>query len=190
MDRAPSRETGTAEVPLLPTIMALFQSPFDAERAVSELSLNGFAPDDVSILVFETVKAKDPARDGLLAWLSRGGALGDTADRSDGVTALDGTGVGAVFGGLVGTALGSLSRGGPVIGMTGGMMLGGLVGYLIDRLVPERRRGLREVKELDGLILVRVAIREPERMAGVQRLLRENNAKQLADLPQTQAGAL
>jgi hypothetical protein len=70
------------------------QTPIAAEKAVAELSLNGFTEKDVSIVLFSAVPPPKEGAGGLVGWLSRGGFLGDTIDRSDGISVMDGVGVG------------------------------------------------------------------------------------------------
>ncbi|HLN65353.1 MAG TPA: hypothetical protein VK464_27845, partial [Symbiobacteriaceae bacterium] len=124
----------------MPTVMALFQHAHDAERAISELSLIGFTEKDVSMVMFSANPASHPGKKGFMGWLSRGGLLGDTVDSTDGISVLDGTGVGAVICSLIGTILGSEWRYGPVATGTAGLVAGGIIGFLIDRLIPEKRR--------------------------------------------------
>jgi outer membrane lipoprotein SlyB len=165
--------------------MALFQSTEAAERAVLELSLNGFTEKDVDMVLFSGLPSDTPR--GLIEWLSRGGALGDTIDRSDGVSVMDGMGMGAVFGGLLGIGLGSRWRLGPVVWSTLGMLGGGLLGLLVDRLIPEKRRDQLETRLMRGLVLIQVSSPVAERVEAAKRVLKASHAKQMADLPVPQA---
>jgi hypothetical protein len=163
--------------------MALFQTLEHVERAVAELSLNGFTEKDVDVVIFSAKAEPRPGKSGFLGWLSRGGPLGDTVDRSDGVSVMDGVSVGAVMVGLLGLVFGSRWRLGPVTYGTFGMLLGGLIGLLCDRLIPEKRRDQLELARVQGLILVQVRSNVAARAEAAQRLLEGNHAKQVAVIP-------
>ncbi|HLN62081.1 MAG TPA: hypothetical protein VK464_11070 [Symbiobacteriaceae bacterium] len=169
----------------MPAVMGLFQSTEQAERAVVELSLNGFTEKDVALVLFSALPSKKPR--GLLEWLSRGGALGDTIDKSDGVSVMDGIGIGAVFGGLLGITLGSRWHLGPVVWATLGMLGGGMLGLLVDRLIPEKRRDQLESSLIAGLILLQVSSPVAERLELARRILKGAHVKQMADLPDSEA---
>lgn len=103
-------------------------------------------------------------------------------DRSDGISVLDGTAVGAVIFSLVGIILGSQWRMGPIAAATGGLLLGGLLGYIVDCLIPEKRLEQRELRLLPGLVLVQVSTTDSDRAKEAERLLRDGEAKQLTVL--------
>lgn len=168
----------------MPVVMALFDNPTDAERAVSELSLNGFTEKDVSVVLFKAFPTPWARKHGLLGWLMRGGLLGDTIDRADGKSFMDGTGVGAVVGALLGMVYGSLWRYGPIAASTGGLLAGGLLGYLVDRLIPEKRREQMDHPRARGSILVRVRCPTTTKGNAVRRLLKSNQARELVVLPE------
>ncbi len=165
--------------------MGLFQSTEQAERAVAELSLNGFTEKDVAMVLFSALPTAKPK--GVLEWLSRGGALGDTIDKSDGISQMDGVGVGAVFGGLLGITLGSRWRLGPVVWSTLGMLGGGITGWIVDRLIPEKRRDQLEASLIRGLILLQVTAPVAERIDLAKTILKGAHVKQMADLPESEA---
>lgn len=168
-------------------VMALFQSETDAELAVSELSLIGFTEKDVAMVIFSAVAQPKPGGSGLLGWLARGGLLGDTMDRTDGVSVMDGTSVAAVFGGVLGIVFGSRWVYGPVTLGTLGMLGGGLLGFLIDRLIPEKRRDEYESSLIPGMILLEVSSSAADRLEAASRVLKRRGAKQLAMLPEHDA---
>jgi hypothetical protein len=96
---------------------------------------------------------------------------------------MDGVSVGAVMVGILGLVFGSRWRLGPVAYGTFGMLLGGLIGLLFDRLIPEKRRDQFELARVQGLILVEVRSNVATRVEAAKRLLEGNNAKQVAVLP-------
>lgn len=166
--------------------MALFQLPELAEQAVAELSLSGFTEKDVALVLFSAVR--EPKSSGFLGRFMRGGVLGDTIDYSDGVSVMDGTGLGAVFGGLLGLTWGTRYPIGPVTMGTLGMLGGGLVGFLVDRLIPEKRRGLYEMSRMPGLIMVEVTALIKERAEEARRVLERHAPKQIAVVEGERAG--
>lgn len=171
----------------MPAVMALFQSPDHAERAVAELSLNGFTEKDVSMVIFSATRRSPTGGKGFLSWLGRGGLLGDSIDRSDGVSVMDGACVGAVFGGLLGLVYGVLWVYGPIALGTLGLLAGGIVGIVVDRLIPEKRRDQLETSLIPGLIMIQVEHVLAERAEAAKRVLQANQAKQMADLPASQS---
>lgn len=168
----------------MPTVMALFQSDHDAERAVLELSLLGFTEKDVSMVVFAAQPHPQEGRQGLIGWLARGGFLGDTIDRSDGTSVMDGVGVGAVIFGLLGMIYGSRWHMGPVAGSTLGFLAGGVLGYVLDKVIPEKRRDQMETSQIPGMLLLLVTASDDRRVETASRLLKATKAKQLAVLPE------
>lgn len=168
-------------------VMAIFQTTHDVERAVAELSVNGFSEKDVALIIFSPVPAE--AKGGLLGWLARGGLLGDTIDQSDGVSAMDGIATGAVIGCLLGMVWGSHWRWGPIAWATLGLMIGGIVGLILDWLIPEKRRGEADLGRGRGLMLVQVTALVADRASAARRLLEANNAQQIVVLPGSGGGS-
>jgi hypothetical protein len=160
--------------------MALFHEPDDVEAAIAELSLNGFTEKDVSVVIFEAAPPPKIRGSGLAGWLARGGFFGDTIDRSDGISRMDGIGVGAMIGCLLGVVFGSQWRFGPVATGTAGLLLGGLIGLMVDRLIPEQGYERRESGVVDGLMLVKVSIPSSKQPHSIKQLLERNGANQLA----------
>ncbi|MGE5674779.1 MAG: hypothetical protein ACM3XM_13060 [Mycobacterium leprae] len=166
----------------MPTVMALFQSNLDTERAIAELSLNGFSEKDVALVIFSALQPPKKQR-GLLSWLARGGFLGDTLDSSDGRSVMDGVGVGGLIGTLAGLIYGSLWRYGPITGAVLGLLGGGLIGYVLDCVIPDRRKDQFETALNDGMLLVQVNALVGARAEEAMRIMNGNNAKQVAVLP-------
>jgi hypothetical protein len=167
----------------VPTVLAIFQLPTHAEQAVAELSLNGFTEKDVAMVLFSAVPPSSPGKGGLLGWLQRGGALGDTIDRSDGVGVMDGVSIGAVMAGLLGLSWGSRMRYGPIAVGTVAMLAGGLLGYIVDRLIPEKRRDQYEMARIEGVVMLQISTPLAERAELIKRVLKSRGVKQMAELP-------
>lgn len=164
----------------MPTILGLFQAADLAEQAVAELSLNGFTEKDVGIVLFSAVAPPRPGGTGLVGWLQRGGLLGDTLDHADGVSVMDGISIGAVLLGVLGLVWGSRLGPGPVALATLGMLGGGLIGYICDRLIPEKRRDLYDSARIDGLIMIKVTSPVASRSEEARAILERAMAKQVA----------
>ena len=123
------------------TVVAIFDSHSQAEDAAYIIKERGLRDEDISIITkqteasdFKNDKAKnDDIDDGVLT----GGVLGG----------LGGLALGA--GSLVVPGLGIIAAAGPIVGILGGAVAGGVVGGLIDLGIPEdeSRRYESEIKE-------------------------------------------
>ncbi len=119
-----------------------------------------------------------PPSPGLLGWLQRGGVLGDTLVRSDGISVLDGAVAGATIGGLGGIIAGATFTAGPVALGALGILGGGLAGYLADLAIPERsspeHAALAESLPFGaGALLLQVDCPTPAAADAVELILRE-----------------
>jgi uncharacterized membrane protein len=137
------------------SVYAIFKTRSDAEDALQQLRLNGFRPEDISILFPDNVGTKDmgvknstKAPEAAVA----GGAAGAAA--------------GGVFGWLVGAGslaipgVGPLIAAGPIMaalaGLGAGAALGGASGALVGAGIPEYEAQRYEGRVRDGGILVSV----------------------------------
>lgn len=119
-------------------VVGLVRSAYDLEQAILALKQAGFSPGDFRWINLQPEPgAKEPK--GFLAFLRRGGFLGDTQYRSDNASLMDGTAAGATIFALVGIVYGSLWRMGPITGGTVGVLAGGLIGWLLDQWIHEKR---------------------------------------------------
>lgn len=165
------------------TVIGLFRSTYEVDKAVNHLLSHRFQGTQIRVVTMRETRFAPLPRKGLLGWLMRGGVLGDTIDRSDGTSVMDGTVAGATIGGLAGVILGSTLLPGPVALGVAGIMGGGLIGYLLDRMVPEIRR-LEYDKALDmGATLVLVRCRTPQETDTAEHLLQENQAHEVGRIP-------
>jgi hypothetical protein len=163
----------------LPRLIGLFQSQFKVDRCITELELHGFTANELSVILFSADRSQQQGR-GLLAWIANGGVFGDTMDQSDGVSVMDGMTVAAAVGALWGVVWGSRMAWGPInVGLLG-ILAGGLVGYIVDRLIPEKRRGAYQTSKLKGFIQIEVVTDNPERINLVQKIFTRNKPDQSA----------
>jgi len=123
------------------TVIGVFNSRDQAEKAVSDLRNKGFE-NEISIV------AKDES----------GGARGDSIT--------DGTTTGGVLGGIAGLAIGAgalaipglgpIIAAGPIAGLLSGAATGGIAGGLTDWGIPEERGKYYEGKVKEGNIIAAV----------------------------------
>lgn len=114
------------------------RSAYDLERAILALRQAGFSGGDVRWINLEREPGAPEPR-GFLAFLRSGGFLGDTQFRADNASLMDGTAAGAALFALIGMVYGSVWRMGPISGAALGVLGGGLLGWLLDQLVREKR---------------------------------------------------
>lgn len=171
----------------MPRVLGLFQSQFRVERTIEALKRYGFTPEEIGVILFSSSPSRNKLL-GIRGWLLRGGILGDTMDQTDGVSTMDGITVAASIGGLVGIVWGSRLDWGPIAWAVIGLLGGGLVGLIIDRLVPEQRRDIYETKKLKGLMQVEVTALTTERALKAKRILETNEADQIAVIPAGEGG--
>lgn len=152
------------------TVLGVFDSSDQAERAVDELQRQGFKRDEISIVAKEST-----ARGG------RGGGRGarsteeDTGFLSEGITtggAVGGAaGLLASMGALAIPGIGPIVAAGPIAAVLGGAVTGGLAGGLIDWGIPEEsgRRYQESVQEGKIVAMVRSSDDKVEEAANIFR---------------------
>ncbi|MBS3937353.1 MAG: hypothetical protein KGZ50_02105 [Peptococcaceae bacterium] len=163
------------------TIVGVFRSESDAERAVRALRSSGFRDQEISIV------AKDRGTQGKQ---QKSGGQGATM-RSGTDNVSDGMTTGAAWGGIAGLALGAgalaipglgpIIAAGPIAATLTGAATGGLAGGLIDWGIPaERGRQLQEeVRQGNMLAILQCAGDQcsEERVNKAANILRENGAR-------------
>lgn len=159
------------------TVVGVFRSESEAERAVRALRDNGFNEGEISIV------AKDRGQGGQRhSERGRGGA--ETTMREDGIS--DGLASGAAWGGLAGLALGAgalaipglgpIVAAGPIAAALTGAATGGLAGGLIDWGIPEDRGRQLQEEVRQGKILAVLQCGD-DKVDRAANILRENGAK-------------
>lgn len=154
------------------TVVGIFRSENEAERAVSALRENGFKDQEISIVAKDRGNNRNRSTEG------------NTTMREDGIS--DGMASGAAWGGLAGLALGAgalaipglgpIVAAGPIAAALTGAATGGLAGGLIDWGIPEEsgRQLQEEVKQGKILALLRCGDDKVNKAANI---LRENGAR-------------
>ena len=155
------------------TVVGVFKSESDAERAVGSLRENGFRDQEISIVA----KDEGKRRQGNQGGQNRG-------MQDDGIS--DGLASGAAWGGLAGLALGAgalaipglgpIVAAGPIAAALTGAATGGLAGGLIDWGIPEEsgRQLQEEVRRGNILAILQCGEEKVDKAANI---LRENGAK-------------
>lgn len=178
------------------TVIGVFSSKAQAERAVSELREKGFS-NQISILARGSEGAKNPVEEVSNRVTLRGdvhenpvdsAAVEDAArgpETGNNETVLDGAGWGASLGGAAGLLAGAgflalpgfgpILAAGPISAALTGAATGGIAGGLLDYGIPDERgrRYEEEVRSGRILAIVRTDARKAEEAA---QILRRNGA--------------
>lgn len=160
---------------MLKTVIGLFDTRSQAEKAVSDLRGRGFH-EEISILAADKSKANSDAE--RYNQLSRPATGGGSI--SSGLT------TGGMLGGLAGLAMGAgalaipgigpIVAAGPIAGLLSGAATGGIAGGLIDWGIPAERGRFYEGKVREGKILASVRTDEKKVLDAAQ-ILRQNGAQ-------------
>lgn len=168
------------------TVVGVFKSESEAERAVGSLRENGFRDQEISIVAKDDGKRRQGNQDGNGAQNNQGGRSRGQAQGMQGDSISDGLASGAAWGGLAGLALGAgalaipglgpIVAAGPIAAALTGAATGGLAGGLIDWGIPEEsgRQLQEEVRRGNILALLQCSEDRVDRAANI---LRENGAK-------------
>ncbi|HQE05153.1 MAG: general stress protein [Tepidanaerobacteraceae bacterium] len=153
------------------TVVGVFDSRDQAERAVAELRQSGFDTNEISIV------AKEQQGQDTQADTTMGMGMGTVAD---------GTTTGGVLGGLAGLAMGAgalaipglgpVIAAGPIAGLLSGAATGGIAGGLIDWGIPEEQGRKYEEEVKKGKILAAVRAHEGKVDAAAE-IFRRNGAR-------------
>lgn len=165
---------------MVKTVIGVFDSKEQAEKAVSQMRNSGFDTNEISIV------AKGGKGGG-----NGGSGNGNSGDDEDGGTldmdtVADGTTTGGVLGGLAGLALGAgalavpglgpIIAAGPIAGLISGAATGGVAGGLLDWGIPEERGRYYEGEVRKGRILAVVRAHE-QKVGNAAAIMRQNGAK-------------
>lgn len=148
------------------TVIGIFESKFDAEKAVTALRQQGFSNEEINII------SKKQSQDE------------DTDVVDDDI--MDGTLTGATIGGIGGLIVGAgalmipgigpILAMGPIAAALSGAMVGGLAGGLIDWGIPSVDSKHYEEEVSNGSILAIIRT-DAVKMSSVAQILRQNGAK-------------
>lgn len=171
----------------MPSVIGLFRSNHELEKSVLQLLSQQFQGSQLTVVPMQETKAA-PKPGGIRGWLMRGGVFGDTLDRSDGTSVLDGITAGATVGGLAGVLVGAAFLPGPVALGVGGILGGGFLGWLLDLLIPENRRQEYARALRKGSTLLQVECESPQQAEVALEILRDNQAHEVARVPERRRG--
>lgn len=150
------------------TVLGVFNSVDQAERAAGDLQRKGISRDDISIVAKEASAKRGGDRDratnqDLSQGVSTGGAIGGAAGLLAGIGALAIPGVGPII------------AAGPIAAALTGAVTGGVAGGLVDWGIPEEsgRRYEEHVKE--GKIVTAVKC-DDDKVEDCAEILRRNGA--------------
>jgi uncharacterized membrane protein len=155
---------------MLKTVIGLFDSRDQAERAVSALRNSGFH-EEISIVAADKSQATGQQKSGemgvnegsISSGVSTGGVLGGLAGLAAGAGALAIPGIGPIV------------AAGPIAGLLSGAATGGIAGGLIDWGIPAERGKYYEGKVREGKILASVRTEEAK-INSAADILRKNGA--------------
>lgn len=152
---------------MLKTVIGLFESRDQAEKAASDLRGSGFH-DEISILAADkgkvTGKAVGTDEKNIYSGVTTGGVLGGLA------------GLGLGVGALAIPGVGPLVAAGPIAALLSGALTGGIAGGLIDWGIPAERGKFYESKIREGKILASVRADE-NKIGPAADILRRNGAR-------------
>lgn len=160
---------------MLKTVVGLFDSRDQAEKAVSALRGSAFH-EEISILAADKSNAGgDAERYNQLSRPATGGG-----------SVASGASTGGVLGGLAGLAMGAgalaipgigpIIAAGPIAGLLSGTATGGIAGGLIDWGIPAERGRFYEGKVREGKILASVRT-DDKKINDAATILRQNGAQ-------------
>jgi outer membrane lipoprotein SlyB len=152
------------------TVLGVFNSVDQAEKAADELQKKGFNKDEISIVAKETSanrgggdRDRDTMNQDLSQGVSTGGAIGGAAGLLAGIGALAIPGIGPII------------AAGPIAAALTGAVTGGVAGGLLDWGVPEDTGRKYEEKVKEGKIVAAVKTGD-DKVQDVADILRRNGA--------------
>lgn len=170
---------------LAKTIVAIFEVYDNAEKAANEIRNNGLRTDNISIISKGNRNKAyyKPNYNKRQIKIISSGLIPHLVSKRERIS--DGIITGGIFGGVIGiiagvssmyiSGLGIISAVGPIACLIVGLILGGLIGGLLDLGIPKKRR-----KEYDNLILNGNTIFsmkvDEERMESIIEIIEQNGA--------------
>lgn len=157
------------------TVVAIFDSFFNAENSASQIKNQGLKTDDISIVTKEKNETQSNGLTATMGTTSKG--VNDNI--SDGVV------TGGILGGLAGLLIGAgslmipglgiIAAAGPITGLLSGAVTGGVVGGLIDLGIPENKSRQYETDIKSGKVLFSMKT-DDDKVDKISAILRENYA--------------
>ena len=142
-------------------IYGLFRPSLALELGINKLKDEGFTGEKLAVIVLDFLT---PGKQTLL----------DSMYRADGMSLVDGIAIAASIGMVFGVIYGSVIYIGPIALGLIGMVAGGGVGYLLDRMIQKKKK--REHNAPSGEIIVAVHCRSEEEAAQAKSIMKEHQA--------------
>lgn len=162
------------------TIVAVFSSQDNAQRAAEQIKDQGLRTDDISIVA----KQSDGESNGNIKMQQDTGIGNSMEVKNDNIS--DGVVTGGILGGAAGLLIGAgsmvipglgiIAAAGPITGLLSGAVTGGIVGSLIDLGIPEKRSEKYEADIKEGKILFSMKSDE-DKIDEISTILRNNMAE-------------
>lgn len=156
------------------TVLGVFETVSDAEKAVQELERKGFDRREISIVAKESTargegdsddsRESDMGSSSLSSGVATGGAIGGAA------------GLLASVGALAIPGIGPIVAAGPIAALLGGAVTGGVAGGLIDWGIPEESGRRYEESVRQGKVVAALKS-DDDKIEEAANILRENGAK-------------
>lgn len=153
------------------TVIGVFTSREQAEKAVSELRSKGF---DREISIMAKDQDDTRGRDENTVMFGGGDSIGDGATTGGVLGGIAGLAIGA--GALAIPGLGPIVAAGPIAGLLSGAASGGIAGGLVDWGIPEERGKFYEGKVREGNIVCAIQSSD-DKINAAADILRRNGAQ-------------
>lgn len=165
------------------TVIGIFGDRQRADQAIDELERQGFANQDISVIVREnTARGQTGGAtivEGVASGATTGGVIGGVAGLLVGIGAVTIPGIGALLiGGPIAAALGLTGAAAVTVsGAVTGALAGGLVGALVSLGVPEEEAKVYESRIREGAVLVAVPVKDKD--DEVRAILEKHGAEKI-----------
>lgn len=151
-------------------VYGLFQTSLALEIGINELNEQGFNGDRLSVVVLNAIS---PGKQAIL----------DSMYRTDGMSLVDGIVIAASIGMIMGVIYGSVVYIGPIALGLVGMVVGGVMGYLLDRLINKRKQQQNEGTSSSGEVIVVVHCIDVQEAKQVENIMKKHQAVALGREP-------
>jgi uncharacterized membrane protein len=170
------------------TVLGIFPSTQEADRAIADLEQMGFSSKDISVVMRQEGGAPSGGRGVEVAkdagaGATTGGAIGGVAGLIIGIAAITVPGLGAlVAAGPLAVALGLVQVGATTLaGAITGAAAGGIIGALVGLGVPEERAKIYEEAVKKGQVLLAVTT-TPEKESQVNEVFDRHGAAEICSV--------
>src|SRR5580765_5430278 len=160
-------------------VFGIYRSSMQAEDAVDRLVANGFASDDISVLLPDNISSRQfahekntKAPEGTAAGATTGGVIGGTLGLLAGIGAIAIPGVGPFI--AAGPIMGTLA------GLGAGGAVGGVLGALTGLGLPEYEAKRYEGRVKNGGVLLSVHCDTSEQISRAKVVLKDSGAEDIS----------